>query len=131
MMQPNPDRRRRRVTAADVDQWPAARRQAALALAGSYRACQARYAADPVGFVRDLLAWPEGEEPRAYQLEILAQLPRGRVCARAPHGVGKTTIAAWSILWFALTRDGRDWKVLVTASVWRQLKDFLWPEVKK
>jgi hypothetical protein len=84
-----------------------------------------------VAFVQDLLSWPAGDAPRSYQLDILRHLPRGRVCIRAPHGVGKTTLAAWAILWFALTRDGSDWKVIVTASVWRQLKDFLWPEVKK
>ena len=44
---------------------------------------------------------------------------------------GKTTIAAWLILWFAPTRDGNpkyeDWKIPTTASAWRQLTKFLWP----
>lgn len=37
------------------------------------------------------------------------------------------------MLWFALTRDaaGRDWKVVTTAGAWRQLKEYLWPEIKK
>jgi hypothetical protein len=102
-----------------------------LEVAGTYYACQARYRGDPAGFVTDLIDWSAGDHPQSYQLEILAHLVRGRVCVRALHGVGKTALAAWAILWFALTRDGWDGKVIVTASVWRQLKDFLWPEVKK
>jgi hypothetical protein len=34
-------------------------------------------------------------------------------------------------LWFALTRDGQDWKIPTTASAWRQLTKFLWPEIRK
>ena len=120
-----------RFTAADIARLPPARRQELRVLAGSYRACQARYRQDPVAFVQDLFHWSDGDAPRPYQVDILSHLPGGRVCVRAPHGVGKTTLAAWALLWFALTRDGSDWKVIVTAAVWRQLKDFLWPEVKK
>ena len=45
--------------------------------------------------------------------------------------MGKTALAAWSTLWFALTREGEDWKVITTASVWRQLTKYLWPEIHK
>jgi len=47
--------------------------------------------------------------------------------------LGKTALAAWVILWFALTRDDEqgDWKIPTTASAWRQLTKFLWPEVRK
>ena len=45
--------------------------------------------------------------------------------------MGKTALAAWIVLWFALTRDGEDWKIPTTASAWRQLTKFLWPEIKK
>src|SRR6185436_2954082 len=38
---------------------------------------------------------------------------------------------AIAILWFCLTRDQEDWKVATTASAWRQLTKFLWPEVHK
>ena len=36
---------------------------------------------------------------------------------RGPHGVGKTSLAAWVILWFADTRDRArvDWKAITTA----------------
>jgi len=44
-----------------------------------------------------------------------------------------TSIASWTILWFAITREAAriDWKILTTASVYRQLSHFLWPEVHK
>lgn len=80
----------------------------------------------------DCIAWREGEAAAQYQCEILQALAKHkRVSARGPHGLGKSTIAAWAIHWFALTRDGTDWKIPTTASVWRQLSEFLWPEVHK
>jgi hypothetical protein len=61
---------------------------------------------------------------------LLAELiPRRRVAVRGPHGIGKTTIAAWIVLWAVLTAE--DVKVPTTASVWRQLSRFLWPEIHK
>lgn len=35
------------------------------------------------------------------------------------------------IHWYALTRDGDDWKIPTLASAWRQLEKFLWPEIHK
>jgi len=52
------------------------------------------------------------------------------VSIRGPHGLGKTTLMAWAILWFACTRPD-DTKIPTTASAWRQLDKFLWPEVRK
>ena len=95
----------------------------------------ARYREDPALFAAECIAWAPGEGPADYQLEILRELPqRRRVAVRSPHGAGKTSLAAWTILWFALTRDGlpgADWKVVTTASAWRQLDHYLWPEVHK
>lgn len=54
-----------------------------------------------------------------------------RVSAMGPHGLGKSAQSAILILWYALTRDGKDWKAITTASVWRQLDEFLWPEIHK
>ena len=54
-----------------------------------------------------------------------------RVAVRGPHGLGKTALNSWVVLWFALTREGEDWKVITTASAWRQLEVYLWPEVHK
>jgi hypothetical protein len=67
-----------------------------------------------------------------YQFEILEALPiKRKVAVRGPHGLGKTTIAALALLAFVITRDGEDWKAITTASVWRQLIRFLWPEIRK
>lgn len=93
-----------------------------------------QYFDDPVGFIRDCVRFPEGESIADYQLDVIAHIPtERRVAARGPHGIGKTAIAALTIWWFALTRDAAqiDWKIVTTASVWRQLTKFLWPEVHK
>ena len=90
------------------------------------------YRDDPVAFVHDCFTWGEGEGPTIYQDRIMADLPIfKRVCARGPHGLGKSALDAWVLWWFALTRDGTDWKVPTTASVMRQLEKYLWPEVRK
>lgn len=91
---------------------------------------------DPVGFVHNCILWGNDENagPTAYQEEVLESLVRKRrVSLRCGHGGGKTSLSSWAILWFALTRDalGADWKIPTTASAWRQLQKFLWPEVHK
>lgn len=102
---------------------------------GAYSTFQTTYFDDWVALVHDCIDWPEGQGPTAYQCQIIADLQENRrEAVRGPHGLGKTAIAAWCILAFALTRDGqegRDWKVPTTASKWRQLDKFLWPEVHK
>ena len=91
-----------------------------------------RYRNDPVGFVHECFGWRRNERPARYQEDVLRQLVgHRRVAVRGPHGLGKTAVAAWAILWFALTRDGEDWKIPTTASAWRQLTHFLWPGVRK
>jgi hypothetical protein len=87
-----------------------------------------------VAFARDCIAWRPGERLVPYQEEILAELQqRKRAAPRGPHGLGKTMLAAIAILAFALTRDacGEDWKIPTTASAWRQLTKYLWPEIHK
>ena len=97
-----------------------------------YTAFQARYFNDLAGFVKDCLYWGDDEGPTAYQAEILSEITkRQRVSVRGPHGLGKTAMMSWIVLWFALTRDGKDWKVVTTASAWRQLDKYLWPEIHK
>lgn len=76
----------------------------------------------------------EGWTFAPYQEDILHQLAiNHRAAARGPHGLGKTGMAAIAVLWFACTREaaGIDWKVVTTASNWRQLSHFLWPEIRK
>jgi len=91
-----------------------------------------KYWDDPAKFVRDCVWFRGKKDERAtnYQLGIMNDLIRyKRVAVRSPRGAGKTGTAAWLILWYALTRDGRDWKIVTTASVWRQVDEFLWPEI--
>ena len=108
------------------------------------RTC-AKYYDDPLGFIDNCVTFPEprrrpgkkavrpaGLAP--YQREIIAAVPdKMRVAVRGPRGLGKSALAALTILWFALTRDaaGVDWKIMTTAGSWVQLTDFLWREVRK
>ncbi len=100
-----------------------------------YAAFRRRYRDDPAAFVVDCIDWdrvPNSTGPALYQIAILDELAANRrVTARGPHGLGKSTVEAWTILWFALTSEGEDWKALTTASAWRQLTVYLWPEVHK
>lgn len=105
-----------------------------IAKEGRARRRAERYLYDPVAWAHDFIRWPEGGGLTAYQNESLALLPeRKRVTKRGPHGLGKTTDMSIAVLWFALTRDaaGIDWKAITTASVWRQLAVYLWPEIHK
>lgn len=99
----------------------------------SYHTFQKKYHDAPVGFVRDCFIWTEQESGAAdYQEVAMTELAQfRRVSLRGPHGLGKTAMMAWIILWFALTRDGEDWKIPCTASAWRQLSKFLFPELHK
>lgn len=90
------------------------------------------YEYDPVAFVHDCFKWDDLPDsgPAPYQSDVLAKLvEEHRVALRGPHGLGKSSCLAWAILWFALTRDGDNWKVPTTASARAQLRLYLWPEV--
>lgn len=103
-----------------------------MAMAKQYAAFQQTYWNEPRRFAHECMRWRPGEGPSFYQDEILDAVPREkRVCVRGPHGLGKTADVSWLVHWFALTRDGLDWKIVTTASVWRQLDKFLWPEIHK
>jgi hypothetical protein len=93
-----------------------------------------RYLYDPVGWINRYLLYQPGQGMTPYQAEIVDQLAkRKRAAVRGPHGLGKTGIASMTVIWFSITREqaGIDWKVLTTASAWRHLTKFLWPEIKK
>lgn len=85
------------------------------------------YRPDPVGFVRQVL----GAEPESYQAEVLSRCTADpRVAWRAAHGVGKTAVLAWILLWWLLTRPFS--RVLVLAPAYeRQVGRYLLPEVRK
>jgi len=99
---------------------------------GEYGFFQKKYRDDPVAFIHDCFHWDEGDGPTEYQDEIMAGwLEHNRQAIRMPRGAGKTACMSWSILHFALVYDSLDWKSVQTASVWRQLEKFLWPEIHK
>ena len=91
------------------------------------------YGNDPVAFVHDCFLWKEDEGPVVYQDEIMSNLVQyRRESVRGPHGLGKTAMVAWLVLWFALVHDDEiDWKIPITASAWRQLTKFAMPEIHK
>lgn len=98
--------------------------------------------ADPVSWVLDIVQFPE--PPRKYKVRrqglapyqagAMRQAARlGRLLMYGPHGLGKSTTMSLLVWWFATTRElaGLDWKIITTASSWKQLNDFLWPEIHK
>ncbi len=90
-----------------------------------------RWLDDPLAWIEDCVDL-QGTQLHPYQADALRDLAdHSRLAVRSPHGVGKTAMAALAILWFATSRDaaGIEWKVPTTASVGRQLKHYLWPEV--
>lgn len=98
-----------------------------------YSEFRKKYRHDFSGFMRDCVNWKVGGGPAEYQIEIADKLvEHRRECARGPHGLGKTCLIALAVHWFALTRDiDNDWKIPITASAWRQLTKYAWPEIKK
>lgn len=73
--------------------------------------------------------------PDLWQANLLKDVGAAKVSGlrkftvRAGHGVGKSTIEAWLVLWFVLFH--RDLKVPVTANSQDQLRDVLWAEIAK
>jgi hypothetical protein len=101
--------------------------QAIAASPNPFLTAATRYVRAPIGFVREVLH----AEPDPWQIEALRAIARGhtRVAIRSGHGVGKTALAAWAMLWFANTRT--PFKIAVTAPTAPQLFDALWPETVK
>lgn len=100
----------------------------------SVTARYARWWPDPAAFAVDAFTWPEGAQLHGYQSRALQTLARQqRLVLRKLRGAGGSAIAAHAVLHFALTRDfyGVDWKIVTTATVQRQLDEYLWPEIHK
>lgn len=91
------------------------------------------YGDNPSAFIRDCFEFKGKENPAPYQLEIVENIFKyHRATARGPRGLGKTSVAAWTLHFFVQTRIGlSEWKVVTTAGVARQLSKFLWPEIRK
>lgn len=86
---------------------------------------------DRIAFAYDVMG-PFGKSLTAYQEEILGYLDEGytRIAIRGPHGLGKTFLAALLTHHSVLTAEN-DAKTITTASAWRQLEKYLWPEIHK
>ena len=84
------------------------------------------YRNDPVKFVRVVLR----ETPLKWQEELLRKIAAGkrRISVRAGHGVGKSTVCSWAIVWVMCTRFPQ--KCVMTAPTAGQLFDALFSELK-
>lgn len=82
--------------------------------------------ANPPKFVTDVF----GVTPDPWQAEALQALAdKDKVSVRSGHGVGKSTLDSWALLWFMSCYYPA--KVPCTAPTMHQLKDILWSELAK
>jgi hypothetical protein len=71
-----------------------------------------------------------GAEPTHQQEKVLKSIsPGSHTSVRSGHGVGKTALLSWLVLWFMCTRYNA--RIPCTASTHSQLRDILWPEIAK
>jgi hypothetical protein len=106
------------------------------------------YRYDPLGFVKFAFPWGRrgtalaGESgPEPWQCEVLERLGRGlkqrdtapdeavRMAVASGHGIGKSALVAWIILWALSTLS--DTRGIVTANTEGQLRTKTWPELAK
>lgn len=101
------------------------------------------YRHDPLGYVRDRFPWGrEGplakfQGPEEWQRDLLRDLGAGLASANetiqravsSGHGVGKSALVAWVILWALETLV--DTRGVVTANTETQLRTKTWPELAK
>lgn len=84
------------------------------------------YAGHPVHFVEDLI----GATPDEQQAKILQSVADNSMTSvRSGHGIGKSAVEAWTVIWFMATRPFP--KIACTAPTQHQLFDILWAEVSK
>lgn len=100
----------------------------------------ARYAGDPLGFVTFAFDWDAPElrstGPEPWQADLLTRVGRGLSpdeavleAVASGHGVGKSTLVAWLVLWALSTAT--DTRIVVTANTETQLKTKTWVELAK
>jgi hypothetical protein len=83
-----------------------------------------RWRKNPVAFVTELLQ----VTPETWQAEALQALAdEDRVSIRSGHGVGKSAMDSWAILWWHSTRFPA--KTAVAAPTQHQIRDVLWSEL--
>jgi phage terminase large subunit len=87
----------------------------------------AEWKSSPLLFVVEALR----AKPEPWQADVLRSIEAGerRIAIRAGHGVGKSALESWVILWFLLFR--RPCKIPVTANSQDQLRDVVWAEVAR
>ena len=85
-----------------------------------------RYRHDPIAFVREIL----GAEPDTWQTEVLTSIvDNQRSAVASGHGIGKTALTSFIILWFMATRPNP--QCVVTANTKEQLTSKTWRELAK
>lgn len=103
----------------------------------------AEFSGDSVGFVMWAFPWGEPGEladaagPDEWQLWVLSSLDEGlltideaiQIAVASGHGIGKSALVAWVILWALSTMV--DARGVVTANTERQLKTKTWVELAK
>lgn len=100
--------------------------------------------ADPLAFVRGAFPWGEPgtsiakfEGPNEWQLWVLTLLAEGlltpaqaiQIAVASGHGVGKSALVAWIILWAFTTAP--DTRGVITANTENQLRTKTWAELGK
>jgi hypothetical protein len=103
-----------------------------------------RFRKDPLGFVQWAFPWGEPDTPLAghdgpepWQADALAAIRDALMAGRSPvrlavasgHGVGKSALVAWLVLWSLATRPGT--RGVVTANTETQLRTKTWVELAK
>lgn len=84
------------------------------------------YASHPVEYVQDIIK----VNPDPEQSKILRSLVNNQMTSvRSGHGIGKSAVEAWAVIWFMTTRDFP--KIPCTAPTQHQLFDILWAEISK
>ena len=84
------------------------------------------YADNPIYFVEDIIQAKPDEKQRDI-LRSLRDYPMTSV--RSGHGIGKSAVEAWSVIWYMCTRPFP--KIPCTAPTEHQLMDVLWAEISK
>lgn len=109
----------------------------------------ARYYSDPLGFVLAAFDWDSVElskfvGPDTWATDVLSEIGRQvkandfdglkpvspiRIAVSSGHGIGKTALTAWLILWIMSTRPNA--RGIVTATTYSQLESKTWAELGK
>jgi len=86
-----------------------------------------QYRKNPVAFVRQIFK----AEPTDQQQQVLTAIavPGAKTAVASGHGIGKSTLLSWTIIWFLSCHD--EARILCTAPTAPQLNDILWSELRK